>query len=110
MSIAYIAQISNCDYGAYGVAIIFIFYIFKDHKILMNIAFIVSTILYQLKNLLLFNSYFKTYLLIVLFTCMPILFIDLYNGKKGKDIKYLLYLFYPIHFLILYTLYSIVHS
>lgn len=110
ISLAVIAQVSHCDYGAYGVVIIFVFYLFKNHKILMNIAFIICTILYQLKNLLLFNTYFKTYLLIVIFTCLPLVFIDLYNGKKGKDIKYVLYLFYPIHLLILYALTFIVHN
>ena len=33
-----------------------------------------------------------------LFSLIPIL---LYNGKKGKDAKYLFYIFYPVHLLIL---------
>ena len=110
ISFAIIAEVSHCDYGAYGVAIIFVFYLFKNHKLLMNIAFILCTIIYKLKSLLLFNAYFKIHLLIVVYTCLSLVFIDLYNNKKGKDIKYVLYLFYPIHLLILYALYFIVHS
>lgn len=105
-----IAQISHCDYGAYGVAIIFLFYLLKNHKLLMNIVFILCTILYQLKNLLLFNENFKIYLFVIIFTCLPLVFIELYNNKKGKDIKFVLYLFYPIHLLILYALSFIVHN
>ena len=108
--LAVIAQLLKCDYGAYGVAIIFVFYLFRNNKILMNISFIICTILHYLKNLLLFNTFFKTYLLIIIFTCLSLVFIDLYNGKKGKDIKYALYLFYPIHLLILYALSFIVRS
>ncbi|MBQ7065827.1 MAG: conjugal transfer protein TraX [Lachnospiraceae bacterium] len=37
--------------------------------------------------------------------CFPaFLLIPLYNGKKGLNLKYLFYLFYPLHLLLLYTL------
>lgn len=98
---SFLANVTNCDYGYYGIAIIFIFYVLKKHKILMSFAFIICTIIYYLKNLL-YSSNFEIYLLIILFTCLPIIFINLYNNKKGKDTKYFLYLFYPIHLLILY--------
>ena len=109
ISIAIIAQVSHCDYGAYGVVIIFIFYLFKNHTHLMNIAFILSTVVWQFKNLT-SGSNFNIYLLITLFTCLPLVFINLYNNKKGKNIKYFLYIFYPIHFIILYLLSFIMHS
>jgi len=95
----FLSNILNCDYGYYGVSIIFSFYLFKNHKILMNISFALLTILHYLKNLL-YIPYFRIYLLIIIFTCLSLIFIDLYNNKKGKDIKYFLYLFYPIHLLI----------
>lgn len=101
--IAIIAKILNCDYGAYGIAIIFIFYIFKAHKPIMSLAFVFATILYYLKNIL-YSTSSTTYLIITICTCIPIIFINLYNNKKGKDTKYFLYLFYPIHLLILYTI------
>lgn len=102
--IAFLAEITSCDYGYYGIIIIFVFYFLKQHKILMSLAFILCTIIYYLKNLL-YGSNFEIYLWIIVFTCLPIIFISLYNNKKGKDIKYFLYLFYPIHLLILYFIY-----
>ena len=107
---AYIAEVTECDYGYYGVLAIFVFYIFKNHKFLMNMGFILCTVIFYLKNLIIYRSLFSTYLLIIVFTCLSLVFIDLYNGRKGRNIKYFLYFFYPIHLLILYALSFIVHS
>ena len=101
--ISVIAQYLNCDYGAFGIAIIFIFFLFKNKRLLMNIGIILSIIIYYWNGLQNPSS-FLTYLVIVIFTCIPLAFINLYNNKKGKDMKYFLYLFYPIHLLILYFL------
>lgn len=98
---AIMSNVFHCDYGYYGITIIFIFYLLKEHKILMNLAFIICTVLYYLRNLL-YSSNFEIYLWIIVFTCLPLVFINLYNNKKGKDTKYFLYLFYPIHLLILW--------
>ena len=43
--LALIAQFSNCDYGAYGVAIILIFYIFKNNIFNSCIFFIFATLI-----------------------------------------------------------------
>ncbi len=100
---ALIADLLNCDYGYYGIAIIFVFYLFKKHKVLMNFAFIICTIIYYFKNLL-YGSNFEIYLWIIIFTCLSLIFINLYNNKKGKDTKYFLYLFYPVHLLLLWLI------
>ena len=43
--LALIAQFSNCDYGAYGVAIILIFYIFKNNIFNSCIFFIFASLI-----------------------------------------------------------------
>ena len=101
--IAFIAHLLKCDYGAYGVCVIFIFYLFKEHKILMNICFIVTTFLYYMDRLI-FTPFTLRTLILFICTCLPIVIIDLYNGKKGFNIKYLLYIFYPLHLLLFYYL------
>lgn len=98
-----IAQLTKCDYGYFGVLIIFSFYLFRNHKLIMNTSYVLLVIIYYGKNLLL-GTMFKTYLIIVLFTIFPLLFINLYNHKKGRDTKYFLYIFYPLHLLIIYLL------
>ena len=105
--LATIAQVCNFDYGFWGVFIIFMFYLLRDKKIAMSIIFIVSVIIKFSLSLLKFGVPFSylflgnTYSLLMYFTCFAILPILLFNGKKGKDAKYLFYIFYPTHLLIL---------
>ena len=95
-----IAHFGHFDYGWFGVAVIFIFHIFKDKKILMNLSFVIAVFINY------FYTYITTlkteYLFIVLFCILSLIPINLYNTKKGKDTKYLLYVFYPLHILVLY--------
>lgn len=106
ISFSVVAQLINFDYGAFGIIIIFIFYAFKNNKILMNFFFIFAVILKYLFYLLIYYNtiYFSIYLALCTFTILSIILIDFYNGKEGKKVKYLLYIFYPLHLLILYFL------
>ena len=86
--IALIAEFSNCDYGWFGIAIIFIFYLFKNKKLIMNLVFILVVmiryfIIYQQTSNIV-ELYF------VIASCLSLIFINLYNGTKGKNMKYVL--------------------
>jgi len=99
---AVLAQLLNFDYGWFGIATIFIFYVFKREKLYMNILFYITTFIH-------YTYYFaKTlkieYLLIFICCTLALIPINLYNGKKGKNIKYFLYIFYPLHLIILYII------
>lgn len=96
-----LAQLIKTDYGALGVCIIMIFYIFKDKKIWMCLLYLLSCLLKYLPYLLAYNFHY-IYMLLLLGTASSIFFIILYNGKQGKKVKYLLYAFYPLHMLALY--------
>ena len=105
--IGFLAEFAHCDYGFYGVAIIFLFYVFKSDVIKSSIAFMLSTTIKYLIPIFKYGFY-DIYLYLLICTLLPIIFISLYNGKKGKDTKYLLYLFYPIHLLLIYGIYLLI--
>lgn len=99
-----VAEICHFDYGFFGIAIIYMFYLFRNNKPAMIISFITACVLHFGINMILYGHYL-TYIILALFTILPIIFIAFYNGKQGRKIKYLLYLFYPVHLTILYFLF-----
>lgn len=101
--LAFIAECLSFDYGAFGVLSIFVFYIFREKHILMALSFILLTILNFLPSLIAANFYYVN-ILYILFTILPLIFILSFNGKKGKDMKYFMYAFYPLHITILYLI------
>lgn len=103
LGIAYLAEVLDTDYGAWGVIVVFVFYLFKQDKLAMVISFITLCVIrYGTRLLAGFNM---ATLLLGIFTALSIVFICLYNGKQGKKIKYLLYVFYPVHLLLLYFIF-----
>lgn len=98
-----IAELIHVDYGYFGVLIIFIFYIFKDHLIFMNLAYVGAVILKYTPALITTKFYYPN-LLLCLATMAPIILLNFYRGKQGKKVKYFLYIFYSVHLLVLYFL------
>lgn len=97
-----IAQVINCDYGWFGITIIFLFYLFKDKKLFMNLSFILAVVIKYIISYI--QSPNKIHIYFAISTCLSLLFINLYNNKKGRNIKYLLYIFYPLHLMVLVLL------
>ncbi len=98
------AEVCHFDYGFFGIAIIFLFYLFKNNKLAMVISYITLCILkYGIQ--IISYGFNVWYVFLAIFTILPIIFICLYNGKQGRKIKYLLYFFYPVHLVILYFLF-----
>lgn len=107
--ICIIGHFVQVDYGAYGVLIIFIFFVFRNKKIFMYLSFILATILKYLPNIIRYSQASALYIGCILFTCISLIPIFLYNGKQGPKVKYLFYIFYPLHLLILYFLRIIIY-
>ncbi len=106
-AISAISELIKCDYGMYGILIIFIFYIFKEKRFLMNISFIIVTIIKYLSHIIIIPlkmNYIYAYISLCIFTIISIIFINFYNKKEGPKMKYLFYIFYPLHLLLLYFL------
>ena len=106
--IAVFADIFNFDYGFYGVFIIFLFYLYRNKKLSMNIAITILTFIYYTPYFMASN--FKiNYIGLFICSLIPLIFINLYNGQKGKKHKMLFYIFYPVHLLILCLIYTFIH-
>lgn len=83
----------NVDYGSYGILIAIIFYLFDFRK-----SFPIPAALFLVLN----SIYIITSKLVLQFFALlslPILFF--FNNKKGIDLKYLFYVFYPLHLVVL---------
>lgn len=85
-----IAYLIRCDYSFYGVFCIMMLYLFQRKKIYQTIAGMVTF------SVSLFPSEIPA--------VFAFLLIWFYNGRRGKQMKYFFYLFYPIHLLILYLI------
>ncbi|MBP3817316.1 MAG: conjugal transfer protein TraX [Butyrivibrio sp.] len=88
---AYTAHVINCDYREFGIGIMLIFYFFHSFE---SVSLLASYFL-----LCGINNEFKS------FPGFILLFF--YNKKRGKDLgklKYLFYIFYPAHLLLLYAI------
>lgn len=88
--VAFVADFLHTDYGALGVAIILVFYLFRKHPISLGIVLWLT--------LSIFSDATEMYALWALIA------IFLHNGKKGPGLKYFFYLYYPLHILILFFL------
>jgi len=76
------AYFLKTDYSSFGIFYIVILYYFRDNKVIRNVIGCVS-IIWEVTGPLAF---------------IPI---NMYNGKRGMNMKYIFYIFYPAHLLLL---------
>lgn len=99
-----IGELIHVDYGAFGILLIFVFYFFKDKKMLMVISTIILCFARYIPYIIETPSLYLHYLSCGLFTSLSLIFIWFYNKKEGSKAKYFFYIFYPLHLLILYII------
>lgn len=92
VSFSILSLLLKTDYTIFAILAVFLFYYFRKKSQLVKSAIVV-----------IFLSATRTmgYYIATIFSLIPL---ALYNGKKGKGLKALFYLFYPGHLLILYFL------
>lgn len=106
--LAFVAEFFGFDFGAIGVLMVLFFYVFKNKRnlmvcieaFLMFVFFMVRLSLYDVLS----ASVIRYILLQLLFMVCSLIFIVLYNGKRGIDNRFIqisFYLFYPIHLIFL---------
>lgn len=92
------------DYGYWGVLVVFCFYLFKNNKLIMSLIYLLLVIVKYINGFITSGFYYQ-YIALAIGTYLSIIPILLYNGKQGPKTKYLLYIFYPLHLIILGILY-----
>ena len=90
-----IAELFHTDYGAMGVALIVIFYNLRDKRVKALICMAAINLFYGLLSMAF--GYLPLQVLAGA-AAVPIYF---YNGEKGRPAKYLFYVFYPAHLIII---------
>ena len=82
------------DYGFSGAMLAVLIYFFKDYRLKILITLIGCV----------FVSIESRYNL-QWWSLLSVLFLTFYNGKKGAlNLKYLFYIYYPLHFVVLYAI------
>lgn len=82
------AEVLHTDYGVWGILLICLFYWFQGKRIFQTAAAAGWNFLWRSS--------------IQHAGAWAAVFVALYNGEKGGNMKYLFYAFYPLHLLILY--------
>lgn len=88
LGIGFLTLLINPDYSLYGVGLIVIIYVFKDKWVVLAIAM-------TLLSLFFYGITIQLYAVLAL----PIMMA--YNEKLGPRVKWLFYLFYPVHIVVL---------
>lgn len=100
--LAIISQLFRTDYGAFGVILIIIFYIFyKDFKKMMLWQTFNFSFFYLIPIIINFQNLFN---ILQMFGLVSLFFIRLYNQKEGLKAKYLFYTFFPLQYVVIYLL------
>lgn len=108
-----LAEIAMTDYGAIGVMTVIVFYLFRN----MRYTWLLQLIALFILNVVIFQGFYIPIEILGQqiefptqgFAVFAMIFIYLYNGAKGgggKIMQYSVYLFYPLHMLILYFLFT----
>lgn len=93
--LAALSTVCGTDYGYFGVLMVFVFYVLRDFSHWIRSAAASAYILILRMD-------------IEVYAALSFFLLLLYNGKRGKGLKWFFYVFYPAHLLILYAIAQVI--
>lgn len=103
--IMYTAEYFRASYGFLGIALIFLLYLFNSRKmqamviVLWSVGFYLIWASYNGVRFLFLENFI--YWQWAVFACFAAVAVILYNGNRGKSMKWLFYIAYPLHLILL---------
>lgn len=97
------AELINTDYGAFGILIIVIFYLFFQKPVVL---FLLQSFIFLVFSIIGYITY-EVILMVQIVGIGAFCFIYFYNHKKGKSFKYYFYLAYPLQYILFYFIYQL---
>lgn len=100
------ALITDMSYRWYGILLPFAFYIFRKNQVVKFLIFTCLTVGFVLEHILWLDKHVTFNNLMQLFSLFSIILLIFYNDtlKGNKKFKYLFYVFYPLHLVVLLVL------
>ena len=99
ISVLILGQWLNVEYGAYGILLILCFYIFRNNILLILVG-----------SLLIFSQALLNYSQILnLFAIIPLFLVYYAKDERIKINRWIQYLFYPVHLLIIYIVFKLIN-
>lgn len=84
------AELLRADYGFRGILLICLFWMFREQRAMLLAAGVLWNFLWGSA--------------VQAFGALAAVPLGLYSGKKGRDMKYFFYIFYPAHLFVLYII------
>lgn len=89
-----LAEVLHCDYGVYGIGVVYIFYQYgvkRENQLVAYVLFSLFTLIYSL----MYGN------LLQIYAILAVAFIMLLKNVNFRGLRYFFYIFYPLHMLIL---------
>jgi len=97
--ILFLGEWLQVEYGAYGILLILCFYIFRNNILLILVG-----------SLLIFSQALLNYSQILnLFAIIPLFLVYYAKDERIKINRWIQYLFYPVHLLIIYIVFKLIN-